>query len=567
VDGEAERLRADYRDNLVLRGVPEAWRDHDVRVEWTEDIETDYGYRIRKLRYEALPSLWIPALLYEPSTVEGNVPAVLDVNGHSGQPGKSSAEEQIRCINLAKRGMIALHPEWFACGELVSEDYEHYRLAYLDLVGISGLSVFHYALERALDVLVNDPRVDAERIAMTGLSGGGWQTTVFSAIDERVRVVVPNAGHSGFELRVNGLRNMGDLEQAPVDLLTIADYSHLTALFAPRPALLIYNAADNCCFTAHEALPTVYDPVVPVYEAYGRADHFKFHVNEDPGTHNYAEDNRIQFYTFIERYFLPEAKRFDGEIPSDDEVRTFDDLAVGLPEDNATFESLALAHALDVQRPAYENVEQAQTKLREIVRLPDVAQDATIVREQSFDDVRVTTIQFESPFGAYNGVLFEPTGAQIGLAVFVSDEPLAESIDFVLMGLERGVAILAVEPSFLGANQPGGDHAWQYAMALQAAGERTLGIQAAQIAAACDWLRDAKANESVFIITEGKKSVLAGLAAAATVDTRVDLLELHDGLDSLVEPIEINLDWKSNQSLFCFGLQPAFELERSYWPC
>jgi len=47
---QAERIRENYRDNLVLRGVPDAWREHNVRVEWIDDIETNHGYRIRKLR-------------------------------------------------------------------------------------------------------------------------------------------------------------------------------------------------------------------------------------------------------------------------------------------------------------------------------------------------------------------------------------------------------------------------------------------------------------------------------------------------------------------------------------
>ena len=36
----------------------------------------------------------------------------------------------------------------------------------------------------------------------------------------------------------------------PADLLSIADYSHLTAMLAPRPALLIYNEHDDCCFSS-----------------------------------------------------------------------------------------------------------------------------------------------------------------------------------------------------------------------------------------------------------------------------------------------------------------------------
>ena len=41
-----------------------------------ETIDGGPGYRIKKLRYEALPGLWVPALLYEPTQLDGKVPVV-----------------------------------------------------------------------------------------------------------------------------------------------------------------------------------------------------------------------------------------------------------------------------------------------------------------------------------------------------------------------------------------------------------------------------------------------------------------------------------------------------------
>jgi len=52
----------------------------------------------------------VPALLYEPTNLSGRVPVVLNVNGHDGS-GKVAAYKQARCINQAKRGMLALNDE------------------------------------------------------------------------------------------------------------------------------------------------------------------------------------------------------------------------------------------------------------------------------------------------------------------------------------------------------------------------------------------------------------------------------------------------------------------------
>ena len=101
---EADRLRAAVLEKIVFRGQAAAWRDAATKVEWLDAIAGGPGYRIKKFRYEALPGLWIPGLLYEPEKLAGKVPAILNVNGHSPE-GKAYVPKQMRCINQAKRGM------------------------------------------------------------------------------------------------------------------------------------------------------------------------------------------------------------------------------------------------------------------------------------------------------------------------------------------------------------------------------------------------------------------------------------------------------------------------------
>src|SRR5205814_6278614 len=144
-----------------------------TQVEWFDAEPGGEGYRIKKLRFEALPCLWIPALFYEPTKLEGKVPATLNVMGHE-RGGKDVAYQQIRCINLAKRGMLALNVEWFGMGQLRSEKFQHGRLNQLDLCGTSGLAPFYLNMKRGLDVLLTLENADPQRVAVTGLSGGGW---------------------------------------------------------------------------------------------------------------------------------------------------------------------------------------------------------------------------------------------------------------------------------------------------------------------------------------------------------------------------------------------------------
>src|SRR6185503_2521494 len=138
----AERLREDTLERVVFRGQADKWRDARCRVKWLDIIAGGPGYRIHKLRYEALPGLWIPALFYEPEQLSGKVPVMLNVNGHDGK-GKAADYKQLRCINQVKRGMLVLNPEWLGMGQLNAQNYSHGRMNQLDLCGASGLAPFY----------------------------------------------------------------------------------------------------------------------------------------------------------------------------------------------------------------------------------------------------------------------------------------------------------------------------------------------------------------------------------------------------------------------------------------
>ena len=135
-------LRKRLLDQVVFRGEAAKWRTAKTRVEWLDTVPGTNGYRLRKLRYEALPGMWIPALLYEPEKLEGKVPVSLSVNGHDPN-GKASPYKQIRCINMAKRGMIVLNAEWFQMGQLRVAGNAHGAMNQLDLCGTSGLAPFY----------------------------------------------------------------------------------------------------------------------------------------------------------------------------------------------------------------------------------------------------------------------------------------------------------------------------------------------------------------------------------------------------------------------------------------
>ncbi len=266
------------------------------------EITGGNGYRMRKLRFEIVPGFDSTAILYEPLNVHGKVPAILNVHGHD-PLGKAAEYKQKRCINLAKRGIYALSLEWIGYGELAVPGNTHEDGADLDLVGSNVLGIFYLAMRRGLDYLATLPQVDTNRLGVTGVSGGGWQTIILSSLDPRVSVMVEVAGFGPLQTIITHPIDTDCDEQDPPDLLRGRDYTHLVAMRAPRPTLLIHNAEDTCCFRADLVKPYNYEDIKPFFKLFGKEDNLAWYENRDPGTHNYYIDNREHAYSFFTRHF------------------------------------------------------------------------------------------------------------------------------------------------------------------------------------------------------------------------------------------------------------------------
>ena len=565
----AAQLRQKILEEIVFRGTPPEWRNHRVRVEWFEEIPAGEGYRIRKLRYEALPGLWIPALLYSPVQLIGRVPAVLNVNGHT-PLGKQYPPKQLRCIHMAKEGVIALNIEWVGMGQLHSPGYHHGRMNQLDLCGVSGLAVFYLNMKAGLDVLLSLETVDPNRVAMTGLSGGGWQTIFLSALDTRVKLSCPVAGYSSFRTRVRHAKDLGDSEQTPTDFAALADYTHLTALLAPRPALLTYNAKDECCFEAGYALEPLVQAAQPIYDLYGRSAAFRTHINYEPGTHNYDLDNRQAFYRMLGDFFFGRQEVFEvSEVPAESELKSSEELSVPLPERNHDFNSLALEFAKDL--PAGVEVprepeafrkwqEDHRQQVRATIRFESYDVRAYQVGEE---DIPMATVrQWRLELGGkwtLPAAEFIPktrgdsetcgqSGKVRGVIVLrENDTAMAQAVG---QHLVRGTPVLALRPIGWGPRQV----YFLWHLFLASVGHRTLGLQASEVVAAAKWWSDSGKIPEIEIDAEGRTLSLMALLAAVVEPDVIASLYLRQPMSSLKQVIEENWSVDQHPEVFCFGL-------------
>ncbi len=556
----AGTLRKRILDEIVFHGWPADWVNAPLKVDDLGEIPGGKGYRMRKLSYEIVPGFFSSAILYLPEKRSGKAPAVLNVNGHVGPEGKAVEYKQKRCINQALQGMIALNLEWLSFGELGHKENVHWFGGHLDLTGANSLGLFYLAMRKGLDYLWEHPDVDRGRIAVTGLSGGGWQTIILSALDERVNVSIPVAGYSAVMSRIERPQDIGDVEQNATDLLTLADYSHLTAIRAPKPTLLIYNAEDDCCFRAPLVKPHIFDAIRPFFALYGKPDHLAWHMNLDPATHNYVLDNRQASYGFLARHFgLAPIER---EIPVDDQIRSYDELVVGLPKDNLTILGVAKRLASRIER----RPDAGSDRLREVVRYrPVEVRRAWAMSNTVNKGLETRGYRFEFS----NGL----SAAGVWLRALSSDAPSTATIVLDDRGkkmagreasdrVNRGEQVLAADLLFTGDAASASPGPRGYAQMLAAMGDRALGMEVAQLVGLAKWLKSDHAAVTLRVEANGMRNQVAALVAAAADPSLFSEVVVRNGIDSLAALVETPVDYLAAPDLFCLDLYREFDVSR-----
>jgi dienelactone hydrolase len=563
------KLRAHIRNDIAFHGWPQAWINLPPRFEQAGVIESGHGYRIRKLRYEIVPGFMSTALLYEPESISGRVPAILNLIGHEPE-GTVVEYEQKRCINFAKRGIVALNLGWMGFGDMSQPENAHDYAADLDLVGSNALGFFYLAMQRGLDYLATLPEVDPSRIGATGLSGGGWQTVVLSALDPRVAVSVEVAGIGSRESDLTNPKDTYEIEEDAPDLMRAFDYPELVAMRAPHPTMLIHNAVDSCCFRAPLVKPYIYDNVKPFFAMYGAADNLAWHENFVPGVHNYQLDNRVQAYRFFTEHFhIPVAS---GEIFSDAEIRTPEQLAIQVPANNQTILGLARSFAEQIhhgsipaesaQREHWMHDKRAQ--LQGVVRFRPVhVVRALRMANSKGMDFQSLSYRFDLSDGlSATGIWLKQdhSPADEPVTIVLNDDGFRAAGQEVFDNLTSGHDVLAPDLLFTGATRPDVPDSSDWEVLVDSSGDRCLGLEAAQLLSIAQWLRS-RQHQKIEVRTTGIRSQVIALVAAALDPDAFSTLTTEDGMHSLEYLLNKPVPFRAAADLFCLDLYKDFDID------
>lgn len=245
-------------------------------------------YQVEKVTFESYPGFYVTGNLYSPRRFSGKLPAVLCPHGHWNTGRFENTDECSvpgRCINLARQGYVVL--SYSMVGFNDSRQLPHKNLSdRLALWGHNLMGLQTWNTIRALDLLLELREVDPQRIGITGASGGGTQTFMAAAIDERLQVTVPvNMVSSVFQ---GGCA----CENAPH--LRLDSYNvEIAALFAPKPQLLIACTGDWTRYNPQVEFPDIQQ----IYQLFGASE--KVACEQFNFGHNYNQDSREAMYRWM----------------------------------------------------------------------------------------------------------------------------------------------------------------------------------------------------------------------------------------------------------------------------
>jgi dienelactone hydrolase len=194
-----EKVRPRYKEEYFhMLGLWPLPAKSPLEATVTGTLEGD-GYVVEMLHYQSRPKLYVTANLYRPTKVEkgARLPAVLYVCGHSGQGRNGNKTAfQSHGIWFARHGYVCLMLDTLQLGEIAGIHHGTYREGrwWWHSRGYTPAGVECLNGMRGIDYLTSRPDVDPQRIAVTGISGGGAATFWIAAADERAKVAVPVSG-------------------------------------------------------------------------------------------------------------------------------------------------------------------------------------------------------------------------------------------------------------------------------------------------------------------------------------------------------------------------------------
>ncbi|HEX7860983.1 MAG TPA: acetylxylan esterase [Verrucomicrobiae bacterium] len=297
--GESQKRAQEIREHVQFcTGLWPMPEKTPLNAKIFDRVERD-GYSIEKVYFQTYPGFFLAGNLYRPMEKDGKrkrYPAILNPHGHW-KNGRMADEElgsiAARCISFARQGMIAFSYDMVGYNDTIQVDHKFASGNTNLLWNISLMGLQTWNSIRALDFLESLPDVDKKRLACTGESGGGTQTFILGAIDDRL------AAQGPIVMVSHSMQGGCLCENAPG---LRVDYSNMeiAASVAPRPQVIVAAMGDWTKKTMEVEGPAI-ESIYKLFRAEEKFDYAIFNYD-----HNYNKTTREFVYGSFGKWLLNE---------------------------------------------------------------------------------------------------------------------------------------------------------------------------------------------------------------------------------------------------------------------
>ena len=276
-----QRRASIIKQNIIrgmhLENMPEIQGNFNPIIRNTRKFD---GYFVENIAIESFPGFYITGNLYRPIHENKRHAAIICTHGHWDQ-GRVMDDTQKLCAVFARMGAVVFALDMIGYGN--SGQTSHNMPIALLLQTWNN--------KRVLEYLISRSDVDNTRIGITGASGGGTQTMMLTALDDRIKAsapVVMVSAHffggceceSGMPIHRSAIHQTNNVE--------------IAALCAPRPMLVVSDGADwtrNTPLVEYPYIKRVYG----LYNCEHKVENAHFPVEK----HDYGYSKRKAVYFFF----------------------------------------------------------------------------------------------------------------------------------------------------------------------------------------------------------------------------------------------------------------------------
>ncbi len=268
------------------------------------------GYSVENVFFQSVEGIYVTGNLYKPLIIKNKMPGILAPHGHGDNLRFGEATQQ-RCATMAKMGAVVFAYDMIGHGDMQQCDHNIPKALKLQLIN----SI------RVLDFISQMPNIDKNKIAITGESGGGTQSFMLAAIDERIQVSVPVVMVSGYFFGGCVCESGMPVHVRPTYATTNAE---IAACMAPKPMLLVSDGDD---WTKNN--PEFEFPFIErIYGFYNKKQHLE-NVHLIAEKHDYGFSKRKAAYAFLAKHLgldISLASELDNQVLDKEKLTVFNEV-------------------------------------------------------------------------------------------------------------------------------------------------------------------------------------------------------------------------------------------------